>query len=487
MAANFLTGRRQLLHMMGLSGAGLFLPSLMSRQQALAAAGTKRLFVYYTPHGPVQQNYTMRPNGPGGWNGIQKADREMSYDFALPDEKEKWSTILKPLFPYRKKTLALEGLAMTSGLADKDTNNHNVGTSHALTGAKMKIPGGFKQEGGGGDTSIDQRVADSIADPERIKSLYYTTGGWSPAFRGQAELKGEADITRAYDKLFPASTTNDATTNWLKKRRQNSLSMLQKEYQEVLPRLSGEDKQKLETHLGLVTDLQKSIAFKTTNVCSYQQQSFATNPGNGGEAVVTSFDIPVARPLVKNFGKLYTAAFACDMTRVGLFVNGGFGPAVSHLDVHTDIHLDIAHNAMPGKPDGFLKMTRYYATLAEEFAQIVGSFDSVQVDGGKTLLDQTTCLWLCELANGPHHLHDILAVVVGGGDFNGFKLGRYVKFKEDQPSPGGTGTTKLGPAHSKLLVSVMKAFGMSDNTIGMTKADTGGMFDLDGALDGIKA
>lgn len=275
MAANFLTSRRQLLHMMGLSGAGLFLPSLMSKQQALAAAGTKRLFVYYTPHGPVQQNYTMRPNGPGGWNGSQKSDREMAYDFALPAEKEKWSTILKPLFPYRTKTLALEGLAMTSGLADRDTNNHNVGTSHALTGAKMKFPGGFKQEGGGGDTSIDQRVADSIADPERIKSLYYTTGGWSPAFRGQAELKGEADLTRAYDKLFPGSTTNDATTNWIKKRRQNSLAMLEKEYQEVLPRLSGEDKQKLETHLGLVTDLQKSIAFKTSNVCSYQQQSFA--------------------------------------------------------------------------------------------------------------------------------------------------------------------------------------------------------------------
>lgn len=126
--------------MMGLSGAGLFLPSLMSKQQALAAAGTKRLFVYYTPHGPVQQNYTMRPNGPGGWNGSQKSDREMAYDFALPAEKEKWSTILKPLFPYRTKTLALEGLAMTSGLADRDTNNHNVGTSHALTGAKMKFP-----------------------------------------------------------------------------------------------------------------------------------------------------------------------------------------------------------------------------------------------------------------------------------------------------------------------------------------------------------
>jgi hypothetical protein len=73
---SFLSSRRQLLHMMGLTGSGLFLPSIMGDRHALAAADTKRLFVYYTPHGPVQQRYTMRPGGPGGWNQNTKTDRD---------------------------------------------------------------------------------------------------------------------------------------------------------------------------------------------------------------------------------------------------------------------------------------------------------------------------------------------------------------------------------------------------------------------------
>jgi hypothetical protein len=424
----------------------------------------------------------MRPGGPGGWDKNTKTDRDKAYDFQLPDDESQWSQILKPLYAHRKKMIALEGLSYASALADKDTNNHNAGTAHALTGARMKFPGGFKNEGGGGGSSIDQLIADEIKDDQRIKSLYYTTGGWSPAFLGESELRGVGSISDAYDKLFPVSNTPDATTNWLKKRRKSVMGLVKQEYEKVVPRLSGEDKAKLKTHFDLVSELEKSITFKTDAVCGYQREQFSSNPGNpassAGNLAMQGYPA-VPRPLVEDWGKLFTAAFSCDMTRVGLFVNAGFGGSAptDHLDVHTDIHLDVAHNAVFGKDaggaypegEGFTKMTRYYATLAAEFASIVSSFDQIQEDG-KSLLDQTTCVWLCEMANGPHNLHDVMAVVVGGGGFNGFKLGRYVKFKEDMKAPKNTGGAPIGPGHNQLLVSLLNAYGISGNQVGMEKA-----------------
>lgn len=478
-AATFLD-RRQLLGLLAASGSSLFLPSLWGDRKARAAGGPPaRLFVYYTPHGPVQQNTTMRPTGPGGWNGSSKTDRDQSYAFALPDDKAAWSQVLSPLYDVRKKLLVLEGLAMTSALADVSTNAHNSGTSHALTGAKMNYPGGFKREGGGGDTSVDQRVADKIADPNRIKSLYFTTGGWSPLFRGTTELVAQQSVPRAYDKLFPIAATGDATTDYVRSHRAQALEPLSKYYDRLLPRLSGEDKLKLASHRDLVADLSRQVAFKAAAGAQCTQRPPLPANANPDD---------LAHPeKVALWGQMIGAALACDMSRVAVLTNTSIAQtdAATLLDVHTDLHLDIAHNATPANPDAFAKMTAYYKLLASEFAGIVAGFDKIVVDGSQTLLDQTMCVWLCELANGPHDLHDILAVVAGGGGFSGFSLGRYVKYPEVEPNPRGS--DKVGPAHNKLLVSVMQSFGLTDNTIGMTKAATGGKYDLDGPLPMLEA
>lgn len=478
--------RRSFLAALGAGTSSVFLPSLFGDKAAVAAP-PPRFFLYYTPHGPVQQNYTMRPTGPGGWNGTNKADRGMSYDFALPDSEAGWSQILKPLFPIRKKVLVLEGLAMTSALIDQSTNNHNAGTSHALTAAKMVIPGGFKQEGAGGASSIDQIIADKIADPNRVKSLYYTTGGWSPVYRGKTEQTGQSDLAVAYDKLFPISATGDATADYVKTRRANAMKLARKQYERLVPKLSGDDKAKIQNHLDLLADLERQYAFKSTAMCNSRP---ATNPWKNGMT---------HRETVAGFASVMAPALACDFTRVAVFANGGLGQAdaTRELDVHTDLHLDVAHNATPANPTQMLQMTKYYALLASGFFEVVNRLEQIPVEGGKTLLDYTLCLWMCELANGPHDMHDIMAVVAGGGALgNGLTLGRYVKYAEDQPNPR-SGSLKLGPAHSKLLVSMANIMGDNRTTVGMTKSEAesvakaqnrmGNTFDVEGPLPRLKA
>jgi hypothetical protein len=452
--------RRQLLNMMGLTAGSLFLPSLVGDKKAYAQGVPKKLFVFYTPHGPVNQRWQFRKTGPiGDYKSGSKPDAATETSFALNDVPQAmWSQILAPLYPVRAKLNILEGLAMTSALLDVSTNNHNAGTSHALTGAKMVYPGGFKQEGGGGDSSVDQIVADKIADPNKLRNLYYNTGAWSPVFRGKSEQQGESSVYKAYEKLFPLSKSGNAMFDYLKTRRPDAIAAVANEYKAISGKLSGDDKAKLDNHFDLVNELQRQIKYKADAGAKCASRP-AMNPG----------DQALEPAQIKGFASIIAAAFACDMTRVATLAlttpnQTTLTDATIGLDIHVDIHQDIAHQATPDNTDAYNKMTKYYAMLAGEFSSILQAFDGIKVDGSTSLLDSSVCVWLCELANGPHDMHDVMAVVAGSGQ-GYFKTGNYFKYAENQSVPR---KNNIGPAHSKLLVSIMQSMGLTQDTIGMT-------------------
>ena len=108
-----------------------------------------------------------------------------------------------------------------------------------------------------------------------------------------------------------------------------------------------------------------------------------------------------------------------------------------------------------------------------------------------------------ELANGG--LHDLFRMmyVIAGGKNLGLRPGRYLKYAETGPNPynllktspygntpgGNYGSDKfgLGPAHSRLLVSIMQAFGVNRSSIGLAAATgtgymTGAPITMTGAL-----
>ena len=65
-------------------------------------------------------------------------------------------------------------------------------------------------------------------------------------------------------------------------------------------------------------------------------------------------------------------------------------------------------------------------------------------------------------------------VVLAGQGGGAIKTGRYLKYRDDGPNPAqfgfSGGKSALGPAHSKLLVSLMQAMGVDRNSIGIEKA-----------------
>src|SRR5258706_9828286 len=154
-------GRRRLLQGAGIVSGSLFLPSLVGDKVAYAQTMPKRLVVFYTEHGPVTGRWELRPTG-------MPATPADEWELPLgPLAQTDFTETLGPLYPNRNDLLILEGLAMTSAIADKQGNNHGVASLHRQTGQMD----GMKR------VSFDQYVADQNAVPGLFKSLAFTPNG----------------------------------------------------------------------------------------------------------------------------------------------------------------------------------------------------------------------------------------------------------------------------------------------------------------------
>jgi hypothetical protein len=463
--------RRQLLTALGLGAGALFFPSLAPRgARAADPAPIKRIVFFITHHGTVRENWWMR-RGETGYS-------EFEYPFDDANE-DSFSQILRPLHRHREKLLVLEGLAQVSTLGDIATNNHDAAHAHLMCAAPM-VTGD-----NAGGPSVDQLIAQQVALADRIPSLELCTtpGPWKGGFINQGpdqRVPVEADPANLFQRLFPAGSTPAAepTERDLIRRAHGSvLDLAKNEYAALLPRLSGEDRQKLELHRDLIAGLQQRLT------------------GLGA----LSCEVPTAPPTaqgtakVNAFSDLVAAALACDLTRV---------VTIQATELETsefgappgDVHQDYAHQT-DTDPNAAQQMTAYNLKHAEQFAYLLDALSRYQ-EGSGTLLDNTVVVWLTELATGTHDL-DKMPVVMAGSCAGYFRTGRYVSYPQtvanphQYPSWGDGATRPVGPGHSHLLVSLMQAMGLDNDSIGLTSVTTrdgnGTTIDLTGPLPRLRA
>jgi hypothetical protein len=462
--------RRDVLNTFGLGAGTLFLPSLLGDRRAHAAGPPKRLIIFYTDHGPQYEAWMMRRPG--------LPDKDKDWEFPLDGDVSTWTPMLQLLYPHRKDLLILDGLAQTSANADKYTNTHNMGMAHILSNAKMRHPGGPLTDGGVGGPSVDQLIAEHVAVPGRTKYLFFSpgVGTWAPVgdLAGNQMRVGERSPKAAFDRLFPggkAMAADPAAEAALAAERQQNVSVLdfvKSRYDQVLPRLGVEDRQKLLQHQSLIADLAKELSTRGSITCAAPEAA----PGPSGNSVADC----------EAFFRVATAALACDLTRVVTIHHDQLAPAAFGAPAMSasDVHNRVAHNARPENADTWKLWINYYKTHATQFAKLLTMLKSVP-EGNGTLLDNTAVVWTSQLAGGTHNLKQIWMTIAGscGG---AFRTGRYVKYAETEANPRMRNTfpdgknagvvpgEPLGPAHSKLLVSLMQAFGMQTSSIGMTSA-----------------
>ncbi len=472
--------RRQLLQALGFGA----LTAAMGRGTSARADGEgypTRIVFYIQPHGHI----------PNAWNmPIPGAPTDQFAERSLLDlTPDDFSPTLRPLYAFRDRLLAIEGLSHTSVLADiadiqktgGDMNNHQVGVAHLLNGAKaLQRPGTYCT---GGARTLDQELAARLAAPGRFDSRVYgydyipnsAVSPFSYLGPGQATPK-VSDPKTAFSDLLgiaPPTTVPGSREEKLARLRPSVLDAVAREYEVLAPRLGVEGRQKLEAHAALVRELEKTLG--------------ASHPLTCG----TTFDPTVHE--VRQFMSLVRLALACDLTRIVTFTAPVPECPELHYPAAATFHA-YAHQSIEGatscgqmfSPIAAQAMTDLDAWHAAHFAYLLAELDAVP-EGSGTLLDHTVVVWVSELATPTHQHHDVCTLLAGGAS-GFFKTGRYVRYPRNLPNPID-GFPKTGPAHNRLHVSLLQAMGQSDTSFGMTDAVAadGTPLSLRGALTELQA
>ncbi|MCY1011429.1 DUF1552 domain-containing protein [Nannocystis pusilla] len=449
--------RRSFLGGLGLGLGALCLPSLLPRGARAEPPGpVKRLLMLMTEHGTVYQNWRMRP-------GNLPEDTDWEAPLGALGESD-FSEILRPLHGFRDRLLVLDGVGMATGHMT-GINEHEEGHATCLTGTLAQpVDGGVALAAG---PSIDQIVAGAVAEPGQIASLQVSHGNWAYSYdpSGKA-LPWITDPWQLYSKLFPNGPVDpneppdDLKT--IRNRQSSVVDLVREQYHALAPKMSGEDKLKVEQHRDLLHSLGQQLENLANIVCEAPAE-----PDGGPPWEDPQFYFHRAQV----FTTLTTLALSCDLTRVAVLAFSGLRN--EHVSAPPgDLHNDYAHQAS-SDPTAMQVMTNYHKIHAEDFKNILAALDAVPSESG-TLLDDTLVVWGNELCTGEHSMNQWPIVMAGAT--NHFKTGRYVRWAQKNIIKGTWGDEPQGPPHNRLLVSIARAMGADVDQVGETsvtlKGDT---------------
>ncbi len=453
--------RRHLLR--GLGGATLALPlleSLLPRGEAKAAASDsrKRLVVFFTPNGSLPAGFF----GPGDPNNLMLGD------------------ILTPLAPHKNDLIIVDHLDNLASM-QASGDPHGVGIGCMITGQKLLTGAqaqGMSSGGWAAGISLDQHVANEVGKTTKLRSLELIGKSISGSVFSRMSFAGsgqpvapEPNPQQAFDRVF-GSVGLDAGTQARQIALQKSvLDNVLEELTALGPRLSANDKVKLDAHAAALRDLETRLQ---TSVNAGGACTLPTRPAVGaappiqydpyaamdaGAEVINSANDVQFPDIIKSHFDIIAHAFSCDITRVASLM-----AAPSRSDVVMSwLGLTNAHHEASHMSDaqGAPILTKVNSWYAQQLADFITTLKSIK-EGAGTVFDNTVILWCNELAVGNVHSHVRVPFLLAGSAGGYFKTGRYVSF------PSGT-------PHNNLLASVALSMGatLTDNKFGDPNFCTG--------------
>jgi hypothetical protein len=231
------------------------------------------------------------------------------------------------------------------------------------------------------------------------------------------------------------------------------------------PRLSSEDKLKVDQYVTLITEVQAKLTGVPTLSCikPLEPQSLTNNSGTDPSDIKAKWDI---------YLDLVTAALMCDRTRIitiGVHKALGPGPDPNNSTLSGHYHSEdasggtwhgLAHDWNNSNSRRMLAGINNW--IAQElFAKFLEKIDIPEV-GGSTILDNSLVYWGNEL--GFNHIAYSVPCLLAGGAGGAIKTGRYLDYidwdgrayfsQED-------GNVIKGIPHNRFLVTALQAMGLS--------------------------
>jgi hypothetical protein len=381
--------------------------------------------------------------------------------------EDEFSPILKPFYPFRKEMIVLDGLALLSAINDPHGDAHAKGWCASLTGAHARETYDSVKSHASA-ASIDQKIKAHLRsqDPSltEFTSLEYAIASYAKTFHHLSYLEGangeavkvplESEPIKAFNQIFGGKDDMDDP---VRASRLSVVDAVRQQYDQMAPKLSGEDRAKLELHRDLIHDLHQRIEAFQNLVC--EPPMIGQKPPDwNSDGFLFKRD---------SFVDLVAAAFSCRISRIATIQ--AWIPPMEMIGGQGDYHHDYAHQSGPDAPaEKHAVVTNAERTLAEALVKFAEKLKQIP-EGNGTVYDNTIIMWVSELADGGHS-HNQWPVVILGGCGGKFKGGRYLRFPETVPHPVTQGWNSggyIGQPHQPLLTSVCRAMGMDIDHIGV--------------------
>jgi hypothetical protein len=430
--------RRTFLRGAGITLALPLLDSMIPAQTPLsrtAAVPKTRFTGIFVPHGMA----------PGYWI----PDKEgAGFDFPM---------IMKPLEPFRDRTVILSGLWSKSaepppGVTGAD---HWVAAAYMCANKPKKTTGADIYDG----TTIDQIIAQKIGQDTLLPSLQLGLEdpganssncgeGYSCAYTNSISwqsptqpLPMELNPQVVFERLFGDGSTPAERAA----RREQDRSILDS-VTESLARFKKDigpsDRARLDEYAQNIREIERrlEIARKASGTVSTDGVVVPTGvPESFDEHIKLQFD-------------LQTLAFQADITRVStvLYARDLTARVYPASGTNSGFHGASHHAENPERIADYSKINRYHVACLAYFVDKLKKTP----DGDGTLLDHSLILYGSNMGDSNQHLHyDVPHVLVGGASGQ-LKGGRHLAY------PTKTITT------GNLLLSILNLFGVHQNSIG---------------------
>jgi len=401
-------------------GASFALPMLDAMVPAFAEAAPSLT--------PTRIGFVYFPNGaiPSKWKPTT-----VGSNFEL-------TQILKPMAPFKDSMMVISGLdnLQAKGIYGEAGGEHPRASAAYLTCVHPYVKtteGEYNKRVG---ISLDQIYAREYGKHTQLASLELgiesdavvgSCDGDSCSYNSTISWRDETtpmpiqNQPRAvFERLFGDSdSTNQADRMARIQERKSLLDFVGGEVSQLMKKLGGTDREKLDQYLDATRDVERRIEMA-------EQQSWRELPELEKPAGIPSrFD-----DHVKLMFDLNVLAFQTDLTRVSTFMMGREMSTMAYpeIGVPDPYHPLTHHQGDTAKIDKAVKINIYHATMFSYFLEKLRSTP----DGDGTLLDHSLLTYGGGLGDANmHEPRDLPLVMVSGSDQ--FKGGRHLQYPKETP------------------------------------------------------
>ncbi len=417
--------RRHLLRTLGATALGLpLLESVMAPAHANGAFPT-RLVVVCRGQGTLPSKLVIPGTSPT--------------DFTL-------GPILDPLTPFKDRMVIAGNVNDGTNILDGSYNGHTRCLLHTWSARGMVWSvgsDGTARPTSAGGITLDQQVAAHWAGSTPYSSLEFGVGADTQPIQtfwwkgvGQPvppENSVSAMNTRLFEDLVGSDPTEIANRA---ARRDAVLTAVAAQFDTVLPRVSSQDRVKLQNHLAGIESVQASLSAG----------------GLGDACTAPAVDLSASTIPERSTAMIdmLTMALACDLTRVATLSFGDFQswPWLADVDFPSGWH-DAVH-AGPVTLDLEDDLTDSYRWYSTQVAALLAALDAVP-EGAGTMLDNTLVVVGNVFSTGSNHSASGKTYLLFGGG------GGLV---------GGRNLDLQGAHNADLFTSILQALGLPDDRFG---------------------